>query len=105
MAERDLPSAVAAREAGEIEGELATLEAALARLEKGGYGRCARCGSELDDAILAADPAATTCRAHEGAPATDTPATLDPSESGAVAGADEAAGGTAPGPPSGPAAG
>lgn len=53
--------------AGALEAELAALEAALERVEAGGYGRCASCGAEIEDEVLAADPTATCCRAHGGA--------------------------------------
>jgi DnaK suppressor protein len=41
--------------------ELAALDAAMARLEAGTYGRCLRCGRDIAPARLAARPAATTC--------------------------------------------
>ena len=40
---------------------LADIEAALARLDAGTYGRCAACGGAIPDARLAARPAALTC--------------------------------------------
>ena len=51
-------------EAATLEGELEVLQAALARLEEGSYGRCEICGAALDDALLEADPAAARCPAH-----------------------------------------
>lgn len=40
---------------------LAELEAALARLDAGDYGRCERCGRAIDPARLDARPEARTC--------------------------------------------
>ncbi len=40
---------------------LAEMDAALARLDDGSYGRCERCGRPIGDGRLAARPAATTC--------------------------------------------
>lgn len=40
---------------------VAQIDAALARLEAGGYGRCERCGQPIAPARLAARPAAATC--------------------------------------------
>ena len=40
---------------------LAEIDAALARLDAGSYGRCARCGEPIPPARLAARPAAPTC--------------------------------------------
>jgi RNA polymerase-binding transcription factor DksA len=41
--------------------EVAQIRAALARLDAGTYGRCARCGEAIAPARLAAMPSATTC--------------------------------------------
>jgi RNA polymerase-binding transcription factor DksA len=41
--------------------ELEGIEAALARLDAGTYGRCARCDETIPPARLAAAPAAATC--------------------------------------------
>ena len=50
-------------------GELREVEGALARLKRGGYGRCADCGVEIELARLRANPAAERCmkcqRIHE----------------------------------------
>lgn len=43
---------------------LAEIDAALARVAAGTYGRCAVGGEPLDDARLEARPTATTCVAH-----------------------------------------
>jgi DnaK suppressor protein len=40
---------------------LAAIEAALRRLDEGGYGVCERCGRPISAGRLAARPAATTC--------------------------------------------
>jgi RNA polymerase-binding transcription factor DksA len=44
--------------------DLAAVEAALVRLDHDTYGRCARCGEQIDDARLAVSPAADDCGAH-----------------------------------------
>ena len=41
---------------------------ALARLEKGTYGRCAVCDREIDDERLEARPEVATCREHADTP-------------------------------------
>jgi RNA polymerase-binding transcription factor len=41
--------------------QLTAIDAALARLEDGRYGRCDRCGQPIGDDRLAARPAARTC--------------------------------------------
>jgi RNA polymerase-binding transcription factor DksA len=45
---------------------VADIEAALARLETGTYGRCASCGEPIPSARLEAMPAATACVACKG---------------------------------------
>jgi RNA polymerase-binding protein DksA len=40
---------------------LAQIDAAMARLADGSYGRCERCGQPIGAARLAARPVATTC--------------------------------------------
>lgn len=40
---------------------LADIEAAMARLDAGAFGRCARCGTSIGDERLAARPMATLC--------------------------------------------
>lgn len=37
------------------------VKAALARIEDGSYGKCAKCGKEIEAERLEANPAATTC--------------------------------------------
>jgi DnaK suppressor protein len=41
--------------------------AALARIEDGTYGTCVVSGEIIEEDRLAADPAASTCKAHMGA--------------------------------------
>jgi RNA polymerase-binding protein DksA len=41
--------------------EVREIRAALARIEAGSYGTCARCGSEIAPARLKAQPTATLC--------------------------------------------
>lgn len=43
--------------------ELAEIQLALARLERGTYGTCVRCGRDIPPPRLAARPSATTCLA------------------------------------------
>jgi DnaK suppressor protein len=44
--------------------QVADIDAALARIDDGTYGRCRVCGQEIDDERLEARPQADTCRAH-----------------------------------------
>src|SRR5438093_2722703 len=44
-----------------LEAELVELDAALQRVEDGGYGRCEGCGQPISDARLEAAPAARYC--------------------------------------------
>lgn len=44
-----------------VERQLQAVEAALARFERGEYGRCERCGEEIDLARLEAIPYTTLC--------------------------------------------
>ncbi|HUY62239.1 MAG TPA: TraR/DksA C4-type zinc finger protein [Candidatus Paceibacterota bacterium] len=48
----------------DLEARYDGILAALARLEKGTYGKCEVCGKAIAVARLEADPAATTCVAH-----------------------------------------
>jgi RNA polymerase-binding protein DksA len=41
--------------------ELRAIEAALARFEEGTYGKCTRCGGDIAEARLHANPAAERC--------------------------------------------
>ena len=49
----------------QVEGELADVERALARLEAGQYGRCEVCGAEIPDERLEEIPAARYCLKHQ----------------------------------------
>ena len=40
------------------------VDAAVARVDAGTYGRCATCATAIADADLAADPLLTTCADH-----------------------------------------
>lgn len=48
----------------ELEARLVEVDAALARIEAGSYGKCRVCGMDIEDARLHANPAASTCIAH-----------------------------------------
>ena len=52
------------------EATLAAVEAALARLDEGAYGRCTSCGGLVEASVLEDDPAASHCQAcaHDLAP-------------------------------------
>jgi RNA polymerase-binding transcription factor DksA len=47
-----------------LENDMAEIEAALQRLDDGTYGTCEICGADIDDALLAEDPARRTCGTH-----------------------------------------
>ncbi len=49
-----------------VEGELAAVDRALARLDDGTYGRCQVCEAPIDDEVLAGDPLAERCSHHLG---------------------------------------
>ena len=46
---------------GQARGQLDSIDAALRRLDEGGYGRCERCGQPIAPERLAARPTATRC--------------------------------------------
>lgn len=48
----------------DLEARYDQIVAALGRIEKKTYGRCEVCGKEIEEARLAADPSATTCKEH-----------------------------------------
>lgn len=48
-----------------VEADLAAVDAALARVADGSYGRCETCRIQIGDARLRALPAATRCLAHQ----------------------------------------
>lgn len=45
----------------QAEADVAAVEGALARLDAGTYGRCARCGEPVGDERLAAQPTTEEC--------------------------------------------
>ena len=47
-----------------LQGRRERVEAALARLDRGEYGRCAVCGAEIDDERLEIRPETDRCRDH-----------------------------------------
>jgi RNA polymerase-binding transcription factor DksA len=47
-----------------LEGQLAEVDAALARMEAGTYGVCRVCGKDIEDGRLRAFPAADDCMEH-----------------------------------------
>ncbi len=48
----------------DLEARYGAVLAALGRIATGTYGTCTVCGEPIEEARLAADPAAPTCRAH-----------------------------------------
>ncbi len=58
------PGEVHRIEVDRIEVDLAEVDAAMARLDDGSYGRCAVCGTVLDDDMLQASPTARSCPDH-----------------------------------------
>ncbi len=53
---------------GQARERLAEIDAALGRLDDGGYGRCHRCGGPIGAERLAVRPSATTCVGCAGRP-------------------------------------
>ncbi len=43
------------------------VEAAIARIEQGTYGKCESCGQDIDEAMLDVDPLAQGCMCHQAA--------------------------------------
>jgi len=54
-------------QAEESDRQVAEIDAALARIDDGTWGRCAVCGREIDDDRLEARPQVNTCREHADA--------------------------------------
>ena len=50
-------------ELDDLARQLDAVEAAMARLDEGTYGRCERCGEALSSSQLEADPAGSLCAA------------------------------------------
>ncbi|HEX6419575.1 MAG TPA: TraR/DksA C4-type zinc finger protein [Acidimicrobiales bacterium] len=48
----------------QVEAELAAVDGALERLDRGTYGRCEACGEPVPDERLAAAPTAGFCPRH-----------------------------------------
>jgi|SRR3989344_3328332 len=48
----------------DLEARYDTILSALARIEKGDYGKCEVCGTKIEEERLEADPSATTCVKH-----------------------------------------
>jgi RNA polymerase-binding transcription factor DksA len=59
----------------EAEATLDAVDDALSRLDDGTYGRCDRCGGEIEDDRLTRDPTAVRCAQH--ADSEDDPAGAD----------------------------
>lgn len=49
----------------QLEAQLADVDAALARIEAGEYGRCEACGKEIEPERLEARPATRYCLEHQ----------------------------------------
>ena len=49
----------------DIEQEIADVERAFVRLDRGTYGRCEACGAQIPDDRLVAMPASRFCLEHE----------------------------------------
>jgi RNA polymerase-binding transcription factor DksA len=54
------------------DADLRAVEATLARIDAGAYGRCAVCNATITAEALAADPMARTCARHETGPSDPT---------------------------------
>jgi RNA polymerase-binding transcription factor DksA len=51
----------------DIEPQIAEVQQAFVRLDRGTYGRCETCGAEIPDERLVAVPATRFCLAHQAA--------------------------------------
>jgi RNA polymerase-binding transcription factor DksA len=51
--------------ADEARRQVADIDAALARIDDGTWGRCVVCGNQIDDERLEARPQAERCREHQ----------------------------------------
>jgi DnaK suppressor protein len=58
---QSVPDPVAQRRAADLQVTLGEIDAALARIEAGTYGRCAQCGSEIPEERLELRPFASRC--------------------------------------------
>jgi RNA polymerase-binding transcription factor DksA len=52
----------------QVRADLDAVDAALARLEEGTYGRCATCGEPIGDERLAVEPTTLHCAQHAAGP-------------------------------------
>lgn len=66
-ADADASAAVRSAEVQRDRAEIARIDAALRRIQAGGYGTCERCGEPIASARLAAAPASVRCAACEAA--------------------------------------
>ncbi len=66
MGDRDEEFAERANKLAELELRLKDVNDAVAALERndGSYGKCATCGSAIEEDRLGANPAAKTCKEH-----------------------------------------
>jgi RNA polymerase-binding transcription factor DksA len=58
---QSVPDPVAQRRAADLQVTLGEIDAALARIEDGTYGRCAGCGTEIPEERLELRPFASRC--------------------------------------------
>jgi DnaK suppressor protein len=58
---QSVPDPVAQRRAADLQVTLGEIDAALARVEAGTYGRCTQCGSEIPEERLELRPFASRC--------------------------------------------
>ena len=54
------------------DADLRAVEATLARIDAGAYGRCAVCNAAITAEALAADPLTRACAQHEAGPPDET---------------------------------
>jgi RNA polymerase-binding transcription factor DksA len=47
-----------------VDADLRAVEAALAQIDAGSYGRCEVCGGDIDPDVLSAAPLTRACAAH-----------------------------------------
>jgi RNA polymerase-binding transcription factor DksA len=52
-----------------LQGDLADVDRALARLDEGTYGTCEVCGEAIPDDVLERVPVTRVCAAHDAEPA------------------------------------
>ena len=64
---QSVPDPVAQRRSADLQVTIAEIDAALARIDAGTYGMCARCGTEIPEERLELRPFASRCVACTGA--------------------------------------